>query len=178
MINGIHTLDDYDLKGKTVLLREDMNSPLDPATKEPRDITRIKESLPSIKELAEKGAKTVILIHQGNDIEYHSFGSTRPHARIIAQMLGKPVDYVDDVCGPTARERIRVLKDGQILMLENVRYMAEEMTLFEAQVRLSPEASEYLVKKGCAVVLQPTQEAIRRFNQTMAKKIGLIHVTC
>ena len=73
MINGIHTLDDYDLKGKTVLLREDMNSPLDSGTREPRDITRIKESLPSIKELAEKGARTVVLIHQGNDIEYHSF---------------------------------------------------------------------------------------------------------
>ena len=149
MINGIHTLDDYDLKGKTVLLREDMNSPLDSGTREPRDITRIKESLPSIKELAEKGARTVVLIHQGNDIEYHSFGSTQPHARIVAQMLGRPVDFVDDVCGPAARARIQALKDGEILMLENVRYMAEEMTLFEAQVRLSPEqqAKTVLVSK-------------------------------
>ena len=48
----------------------------------------------------------------------------------------------------------------------------------EGQVRLSPEASKYLAKKGCSVVLQPTQEAIRRFNQSTAKKIGLIHVTC
>jgi len=48
----------------------------------------------------------------------------------------------------------------------------------EGQVRLSAEASQYLAKKGCAVVLQPTQEAIRRFNQSTAKKIGLIHVTC
>lgn len=48
----------------------------------------------------------------------------------------------------------------------------------EGQVRLSPEASAYLAKKGCTVVVQPTQEAIRRFNQSTAKKIGLIHVTC
>ena len=48
----------------------------------------------------------------------------------------------------------------------------------EGQASLSPEASEYLAKKGCAVVVQPTQEAIRRFNQLTAKKIGLIHVTC
>jgi len=48
----------------------------------------------------------------------------------------------------------------------------------QGQVRLSPEASEYLAKKGCAVVLQPTQEAIRRFNQSTARKIGLLHVTC
>jgi hypothetical protein len=48
----------------------------------------------------------------------------------------------------------------------------------EGQVRLSPEARDYLAKKGCAVVVQPTQEAIERFNQSAAKKIGLIHVTC
>ncbi len=140
MINGIHTLDDYDLRGKTVLVREDMNSPLDPVSKEPRDITRIRESLPTIKELSKKGAKTVILIHQGNDIEYHSFGSTEPHARIASQFLGKPVDFIDDVCGPAARNKIQLLKNGQILMLENVRYMAEEMTLFEMKINPSPEA--------------------------------------
>ena len=149
MLNGMHTLDDYDLKGKTVLLREDMNSPLDPATKQPRDITRIRESLPTIRELSEKGARTVILIHQGNDIEYHSFGSTEPHARIAAQFLGKPVDFIDDVCGPAARDRIRSLKDGGILMLENVRYMAEEMTLFETKVNPSVEqqAKSVIVSK-------------------------------
>jgi hypothetical protein len=48
----------------------------------------------------------------------------------------------------------------------------------EGQVRLSPRVSEYRAKKGCAVVLQPTQEAIRRFNQSTANEIGLIHVTC
>jgi phosphoglycerate kinase len=149
MINGIHTLDDYDLRGKTVLVREDMNSPLDPVSKEPRDITRIRESLPTIKELSEKGAKTVILIHQGNDIEYHSFGSTKPHARIASQFLGKPVDFIDDVCGPAARNKIQLLKNGQILMLENVRYMAEEMTLFEMKINPSPEvqAKSVIVSK-------------------------------
>jgi phosphoglycerate kinase len=138
MINGIHTLDDFDLAGKTVLLRADMNSPLDRATGLPRDTTRIRESLPTIRELSDRGAKTVILIHQGNDIEYHSFGSTAPHARIVAEALGRPVDFVDDVCGPAARDRIRALAPGGILMLENVRHMAEEMTLFETHVGLSP----------------------------------------
>ncbi len=127
MINGMHTLDDFDLKGKTVLARFDMNSPLDPKTKEPVDITRIKRSLPALKELSEKGAKTVILIHQGSDIEYHNYASTKPHAKIVARLLGKPVDYIDDVCGPAARDKIKTLKNGQFLMLENVRFMAEEM---------------------------------------------------
>ena len=149
MINGMYTLDDFDLKGKTILARFDMNSPLDPKTREPRDITRIKKSLASLKELSEKGAKTVILIHQGSDIEYHNYASTEPHARIIAQMLGKSVEYIDDVCGPAARDKIRNLENSQILMLDNVRFMAEEMTLFETKLNLSPEkqAKTLIVRK-------------------------------
>jgi len=135
----MYTLDDFNLKGKTILARFDMNSPLDPKTREPIDITRIEKSLPTLKELSEKGAKTVVLIHQGSDIEYHNYASTRPHAKIISQLLGKPVDYIDDVCGPAARDKIKALKNGQILMLENVRFMAEEMTLFETKLNLSPK---------------------------------------
>ena len=149
MIDGIHTLDDFDLKGKTILARFDMNSPLDPKTREPIDITRIKKSLSTLKELSEKGAKTVILIHQGSDIEYHNYASTKPHSRIISQLLGKPVEYIDDVCGPAARDKIKALKSGQILMLENVRFMAEEMTFFETKLNLSPEeqAKTLVVRK-------------------------------
>ena len=149
MINGMYTLDDFNLKGKTILARFDMNSPLDPKTREPIDITRIKESLPTLKELTEKGAKTVILIHQGSDIEYHNYASTEPHSRIISQLLGKPVEYIDDVCGPAAQDKIKALKNGQILMLENVRFMAEEMALFETKLNLSPEeqAKTLVVRK-------------------------------
>jgi len=149
MINGMYTLDDFDLKGKIVLARFDMNSPLDPKTREPRDITRIKESLPTLRELSEKEAKTIILIHQGSDIEYHNYASTEPHSRIISQLLGKPVEYIDDVCGPAAQDKIKALNNGQILMLENVRFMAEEMTLFETKLNLTPEeqAKTLVVRK-------------------------------
>jgi len=149
MINGMYTLDNFDLTGKIVLARFDMNSPLDPKTREPIDITRIKKSLPTLKELSEKAAKTVILIHQGSDIEYHNYAPTKPYAKIISQLLGKPVDYIDDVCGPAARDKMKTLKNGQILMLENVRFMAEEMTLFETKLNLSPEeqAKTQVVRK-------------------------------
>ena len=149
MINGIYALDDFNLKEKTILARFDMNSPLDPITREPIDITRIEKSIPTLKELSEKGAKTVILIHQGSDIEYHNYASTRPHAKIISQLLGKLVDYIDDVCGPAARDKIKALKNSQILMLENVRFMAEEMTLFETKLNLTPEeqAKTLVVRK-------------------------------
>jgi len=149
MIDGMYTLDDFNLTGKIVLARFDMNSPLDPKTREPIDITRIKKSLPTLRELTEKGAKTAILIHQGSDIEYHNYASTKPHSRIISQLLEKPVDYIDDVCGPAARDKIRNLENSQILMLENVRFMAEEMTLFETKLNLSPEeqAKTLIVRK-------------------------------
>jgi len=149
MINGMYALDDFKLTDKTVLARFDMNSPLDPNTREPIDITRIKKSLPTLEELSEKGSKTVILIHQGSDIEYHNYYSTEPHARVIAKLLGKPVEYIDDICGPAARDKIKALEKSQILMLENVRFMAEEMTLFETKLNLSPEeqAKTIVVRK-------------------------------
>ncbi len=149
MIDGMYAFDDFNLKGKTILARFDMNSPLDPKTREPIDITRIKKSLPTLRELTEKGAKTVILIHQGSDIEYHNYASTEPHARVITQLLGKPVEYIDDVCGPAARDKIKALRNSQILMLENVRFMAEEMTLFETKLNLTPEeqAKTLVVRK-------------------------------
>jgi len=139
MIDGIYTLDDIDVAGKTILARFDMNSPLDSKTKEPVDITRIEESIPTIKELIEKGAKTIVLIHQGSDIEYQNFASVRPHSKILSKLLNKTVDYIDDICGPAAREKICNMRNGEILILENVRFMAEEMTLFETKLNLTPE---------------------------------------
>jgi len=124
MIDGIYTIDDVDLTGKTILCRFDMNSPLDPKTRLPVDTTRIQECIPTIKELSERQAKTVLLIHQGSDIEYHNYSSVEPHSKIVSKLLHKPVQYIDDVCGPAARTTIQSMEDGQILMLENVRYMA------------------------------------------------------
>jgi phosphoglycerate kinase len=139
MINGMYTLDDIKVTGKTILARFDMNSPLNSKTREPVDITRIEQSLATLKELTDDGAKTVILIHQGSDIEYHNYSSVKPHSEIVSKLLGKQVDYIDDVCGPAAREKIGKMKNGDILMLENVRFMAEEMTLFETTLNLTPE---------------------------------------
>ena len=174
----MYTLDDFNLKGKTILARFDMNSPLDSKTREPIDITRIEKSLPTLKELTEKGAKTVILIHQGSDIEYHNYASTRPHAKIISQLLGKPVDYIDDVCGPAARDKIKVLKNGQILMLENVRFIAEEMTLFETKLNLSPEeqAKTQTVRKLAPLADLYTCDAFAAAHRSQPTLVGMEEV--
>lgn len=136
---GIKTLDDFDVKGKTVLCRVDINQPVDRATGKLKSINRIRACVPTIRELSEKGARVVLMAHQGSDIEYKNYYSTRPHAEVLSDLLGFEVRWVEDVCGPTAREAIRNLTDGEVLLLDNVRFMAEEQTLFETKLCLSHE---------------------------------------
>ncbi|MGI6668317.1 MAG: phosphoglycerate kinase [Acetivibrionales bacterium] len=146
---GICTLDDFDIEGKTVLCRVDINQPVDKETGQLKDHTRIKACLPTIKELSDKKAKVVLLAHQGSDIEYKNYYSTEPHAGVISDLLGKPVKFIDDVTGPAAREMISNLEPGEMLMLDNVRFVAEEMTLFETKLCLSQEeqSKTQVVKK-------------------------------
>lgn len=134
---GINTLDDCDVKGKTVLCRVDINQPVDRATGTLKSTSRIRASVPTVRELSDKGARTVLMAHQGSDIEYKNFYTTRPHAAVLSELLGRPVRFIDDVCGPAAREAIKSLRDGEILLLDNVRLMAEEQTLFEQKLRLT-----------------------------------------
>lgn len=149
MIFGINTLDDFNLEGKTVLCRVDINEPVDKSTGKLKDITRIQASVPTIKELSGKGAKVVLLAHQGSDIEYKNFYTTQPHAIVLEELLGQKVHFLDDVCGPAARKAIQELKNGEILLLDNVRFISEEQTLFELKLCLSHEqqAETLIVRK-------------------------------
>ncbi len=136
---GIHTLDEYDVRGKTVLCRVDINQPVDKNTGRLKSTTRIEACVPTIRELSDKGAKVVLLAHQGSDIEYQNFYTTEPHTKVLSSFLGREVQFIDDICGPAAREAIRSLRDGEILLLDNVRYCAEEQTLFEWKLLLTHE---------------------------------------
>ena len=146
---GIRTLDEIDVKGKTVLLRVDLNQPVDHATGTLKSTTRIKASVPTIKELSDKGAKIVLMAHQGSDIEYKNFYTTAPHAKVLSEFLGKEVMFIEDVCGPAAIEKIKSLQDGDVLLLDNVRFVSEEQTLFEMKLQLTHEeqAKTLLVRK-------------------------------
>ena len=120
------TLDDVKVKDKVVLLRVDFNSPVDPQSKKIIDDARIRaHGETTIKELAEKGAKVVILAHQGRKGD-PDFIPLKQHAEILSKVLGKPVKYVDDVFGEKAKDAIKNLKSGEILVLENVRTYAAE----------------------------------------------------
>jgi phosphoglycerate kinase len=146
---GINTLDDLDVRDKTVLCRIDINQPVDRASGTLKDTTRIEACIPTLRELSGKGAKLVLLAHQGSDIEYKNFYTTEPHAGVLSGLLGQEVKFIDDVCGPAAREAVRALKAGEILLLDNVRFVSEEQTLFETKLLLSHEeqAKTLLVRK-------------------------------
>ena len=146
---GIKTIDDFDFAGKSVIARLDLNSPYDPDKGWLKDTTRIKKAVPTIVELSEAGARLTLLTHQGGDLEYHNYISTELHSKAISELTGKDVIYIDDVCGPAARDAMVNLAPGQILLLDNVRYMAEEMTLFETKLKLTPaqQAETIVVRK-------------------------------
>ena len=146
---GIHTLDEFDVLGKTVLCRVDMNQPVDRERDCLKSTARIEACVPTIRELSDKGAKVVLLAHQGSDIEYKNFYNTRPHTRVLEKLLDRPVAWMDDVCGPAARAAIQGLKNGEILLLDNVRYVSEEQTLFEMKLHLThaQQARTLLVEK-------------------------------
>lgn len=146
---GIKTLDDFDFNLKTVIARLDLNCPYDPDNNKLKDVTRIKAALPTIRELSKAGAKLVILAHQGGDLEYHNYISTKLHGVQISKLIGKDIKFIDDVCGPAARSAIKDLQSGEILLLDNVRYMAQEMTLFETKLKLTPreQAKTIVVRK-------------------------------
>ncbi|MEG1988882.1 MAG: phosphoglycerate kinase [Oscillibacter sp.] len=148
---GIRTLSDCHFSGKTVLCRVDINQPVDRETGVLLDSSRIRACVPTLRELAEGGARVVVLAHQGSDIEYENFYTTRPHRAVLSQLLGREVQFVEDVCGPAAQAAIAALQNGEILLLDNVRFMAEEQTLFERHLHLThPQQAQTLVVRKLA----------------------------
>jgi phosphoglycerate kinase len=144
----ILTMDDLDFKDKVALVRVDFNSPIDTDKKKILEDTRIRvHGETTIKELSEKGAKVVILAHQGRPGE-PDFIPLKQHAKALSRILGKPVKYVNDLFGKKAQDAIKALKSGEILVLENVRTFPNE------QKKGSPEqhAKSELVKKLAPLV--------------------------
>jgi len=139
---------DVDVTGQRVLLRVDINCPIDPATRRIVDDTRIVRSVPTIRDLADRGARLVVIAHQGDALDYHNLVPTEEHAERLSEQLARPVQWIDDVAGPEARRRIMALTDGEILLLDNIRIYGEELTTFERDVALTPAemAETYLVR--------------------------------
>ncbi|MDI6886161.1 MAG: phosphoglycerate kinase [archaeon] len=115
------TLDDFDVAGKTVLFRADVNSVVINGKVQMKE--RIVENAKTIRELSEKNAKVVILAHQGR-AGGNDFLPLEQHAHLLERIV--ELTYVDDIIGPAAQEAIKNLDKGEVLLLDNVRMLAEE----------------------------------------------------
>jgi len=135
----IRSIDEGDFRGKRVLLRVDINSPVDRVTRKIANDNRIQKSIPTIRDLTERGAKLVIISHQGDTTDYASLISLHEHAGRLSEALGKPVEFIEDIAGPAAVKRIESLQKGEILLLDNLRYFTEEVSTFEDSVKQRPE---------------------------------------
>ena len=117
------TLGHVNLSKRKVLVRFDFNCPVNPLTGDLISIDRICDALPTLQKL--ESAATVILAHQGRP-GLNDFITLERHCQVLQQHLFKPIRYVQDIIGPTAIHEIKRLKPGEILVLENIRFLAEE----------------------------------------------------
>ncbi|WP_067078198.1 phosphoglycerate kinase [Methanoculleus horonobensis] len=119
----IGTLADTGKLTGTVMLRVDFNSPIDPSSNQILDDKRFREHLPTVQALED--ARLVVLTHQSRPGK-KDFTTLEAHAAKLERLLGRPVTYVEDIFGRCARDAIRSAKRGDVLMLENLRFAAEE----------------------------------------------------
>jgi phosphoglycerate kinase len=123
-MTGFCTLDQADLKGKRVLLRVDLNVPVESGRVS--DATRIERHAPTITQIADRGGKVILLSHFGRPKGRDPSQSLRSVATEVAKVIGRPVAFAEDCVGPIAEAAIARMRDGDVLCLENTRFYNEE----------------------------------------------------
>ena len=119
-MSKIRTLDGVDVAGKRVLVRADLNVPVQDGSVS--DTTRIDRLKPTVVELAGKGAKVILLSHFGRPKGYDPKESLAPLVATISERLGLPVAFAEDCIGPKAEAAVEAMRNGQVLLLENLRF--------------------------------------------------------
>lgn len=166
-MSELPTLDDMDGKQKSVLLRVDINAPIVNSTI--LDTTRFESHLPTIRELEDR--EIVILAHQSRPGR-RDFTTLEEHAKVLSKLLGREVEYLDEIFSKRVLERINNMKSGEILLLENVRFYSEE--------QLDRTAEEHA---GCLMVRRLkdcfdafVNDAFSAFHRSHASLVGFIPV--
>jgi len=159
---SFRTLDQADVKDRRVLIRVDLNVPMEGGRI--TDNTRIRAAVPTIAAIAEKGGKAILLSHFGRPKGRDASQSLKPVAPALAGLLGKPVAFANDCIGPDAEKAVTAMKAGEVLLLENTRFHAGEE-------KNSPDFVAALAKLGDIYV----NDAFSAAHRAHASTEGLAH---
>lgn len=166
-----HTLADFDFKDKTVLLRVDINAPLDKETLEIINDSRIRRIVPTVRELVGKRAKVVILAHQSRKGKW-DFIPLEQHSRHLEKHMNHPVKYVNDLYGEDAKNAIRELKPGEVMMLGNVRELDAET----AKLGTADHARSELVTELAPLIDYYVNDAFGAAHRSQCSLVGFTAV--
>lgn len=167
LLSSAPRFEELDHSGKKVLLRVDINVPLDKSRKEILDDFRIYAHSKTIKKLLELGCAVTVIAHQGRPGD-KEFSTLELHAQYLSKYVGTEVKYIDDVMGPAAREEIKKLKPGEVLLLDNVRFVSEEM------LEKTPEehSKSYLVSRLAPLFDEFVLDAFAAIHRPHASIVG------
>lgn len=166
-MSRIGEIDSIDISGKKLLVRLDINSPIDPNTGSIIDDTRIRIHAETIKSLAKRNAALVLMSHQGRPGD-RDFTDLSRHTELLSRHSGIHVKFVDDVIGPTARKEIAEIKPGEVILLDNVRFLSEELIEAPPEVH----AKSYLVKKLAPLIDIYVNDAFATAHRSQASIVG------
>jgi len=162
-MSAFRTLDQVEVKGKRVLVRADLNVPVENGVV--TDATRIDRVAPSITELADKGAKVILLSHFGRPKGRDAKNSLKPVVAELADVIKRPVKFADDCIGETAEQAVAELRPGNILCLENTRF-------YPGEENNDPEFAKALAKLGDIYV----NDAFSVSHRAHASTEGIAHL--
>ena len=166
---NILTLNDFELKGKTIFLRVDMNCPINPDSMEISGTKRIEEATETINAI--KGAKIVVASHQGR-VGNKDYIGMENHAKVLEKFLNREISYVEDVIGSSAQNKIKNLKAGDILLLDNLRLCAEENYEFSS----SDAAKTIMVKRLAKLFDLCVLDSFPSAHRSHPSIVGFAHV--
>ncbi|MEM2918579.1 MAG: phosphoglycerate kinase [Candidatus Altiarchaeota archaeon] len=167
----IKTMDDFDFKGKVVLVRIDVNSPINQKTNEIMDDRRFLSHKKTIQELIEKKAKVVIIAHQGRPGD-PDFTTLEKHAELLSKVIEHKIRYIDCVFSSYVINEIKKMKSGDIIMLENSRFCAEENIIRPADV----QAKTHMVRKLSSVIDIYVDDAFGTAHRSQPSLVGFPEV--
>ena len=168
---GFLTLDDFDIRGRRVLLRVDINSPVDEETLRIEDGSKIASAAPTVRELMDRGGRLVVLAHQGRPGDY-DFITLNEHADYLSMYTGKRIRYVNDIYGERALGAIEALGDGEGILIQNVRNCPTEQLKLSSQEHATSEMVAALAPRFDLFV----NDAFASSHRSHASLVGFAHV--